>query len=184
MINSFRSSLREKIKNEGAAVNNKSARWFNDTIKKNVRGHQVSKPEPGKLYAYIYDAKHKDTLPYWDKYPLIINLGFGQNGSSRVMYGLNLHYIPPKARQAFLEELLKQYANTPVISNKTKLKINWSRVKGFKGTDKMIKSYLPGHIKGPMIEIKPADWANVVMLPLQQFMSKGKRYSATSVWKS
>lgn len=184
MINSFRSSLRDKIKNEGAAVNNKSAKWFTETITKNVRGHQVSKPEPGKLYAYIYDAKHKDTLPYWDKYPLIINLGFGQNGTSRVMYGLNLHYIPPKARQEFLEELLKQYANTPVISNKTKLKINWSQVKGFKGADQMIKSYLPGHIKGPMIEIKPADWANVVMMPLQQFMSKGKRYSATSVWKS
>lgn len=184
MINSFRSSIREKLKNEGAAVNNKSAKWFAETIKKNVRGHQVSKPEPGKLYAYIYDAKHKDTLPYWDKYPLIINLGYGKNGSSRVMYGLNLHYIPPKARQQFLEELLKQYANTPTITNKTKLKINWSQVKGFAGADKMIKSYLPGHIKGPMIEIKPADWANVVMMPLQQFMSQGKRFSATSVWKN
>ncbi|MHC5865652.1 hypothetical protein ACYT6K_10700, partial [Streptococcus pyogenes] len=81
------------------------------------------------------------------------------------------HYIPPKARQQFLEELLKQYANTPTITNKTKLKINWSQVKGFAGADKMIKAYLPGHIKGSLVEIKPADWANVVLLPLQQFMS-------------
>ena len=43
--------------------------------------------------------------------------------------------IPPKARQQFLEELLKQYSNTPTITNKTKLKIDWSQVKGFRGAD-------------------------------------------------
>lgn len=183
MINSFRSSLRDKIKNDGAAVNNKSAKWFAETIKKNIRGHQVSKPMPGKLYTYMYDAKHKDTLPYWDKFPLIVYLGIGTQGTSRLMYGLNLHYIPPKARQQFLEELLKQYSSTPLISNNTKLKIDWSKVKGFKGADKMIKAYLPSHIKGPLIEIKPADWANVVLLPTQQFMSQGSRYSANAVWR-
>ena len=184
MVNSFRSSLKDKIRNEGAAVNNKSAKWFAETIKKNIRSHLVSKPTPGKLYAYVYDAKHKDTLPFWDRYPLIIYLGLGKQGNTMLMYGLNLHYIPPKARQQFLEELLKQYANTPVLSNKTKLKINWSKVKGFQGADKMIKAYLPGNIKGSLAEIKPADWANVVMLPLQNFQSKGKRFAATSVWKS
>lgn len=184
LINSFRSSIRDKIKNEGAAVNNKSAKWFADTLSKNIRGHKVTKPQPGKLYAYMYDAKHKDTLPYWDKFPLIIYLGLGKQGSTTLMYGLNLHYIPPKARQQFLEELLKQYASTPTITNSTKLKIDWSKVKGFKGADKMIKAYLPQNIKGQLVEIKPADWANVVMLPLQQFVSQGKRFSATTVWRS
>ncbi|AWD90587.1 DNA end protector [Erwinia phage Cronus] len=183
LINSFRSSIRDKIKNEGAAVNNKSAKWFADTLSKNIRGHKVTKPQPGKLYAYMYDAKHKDTLPYWDKFPLIIYLGLGKQGSSTLMYGLNLHYIPPKARQQFLEELLKQYASTPTITNSTKLKIDWSKVKGFKGADKMIKAYLPQNIKGQLVEIKPADWANVVMLPLQSFQSQGKRYSANKVWR-
>lgn len=180
LVNSFRKSIRDKIANEGAAVNNKSAKWFTETLKKGIRGHQVSKPSPGKLYAYIYDAKHKDTLPYWDKYPLIIYLGLGKHN---LMYGLNLHYIPPKARQQFLEELLKQYASTPTITNSTKLKIDWSKVKGFAGADVMIKAYIPGNIKGPLVEIKPADWANVIGLPLQQFVSKGKRYSAQKVWK-
>ncbi|BBC78215.1 DNA end protector [Escherichia phage EcS1] len=184
MINSFRTSIRDKLANEGAAVNNKSAKWFAETIKKNVRGHQVTKPMAGKLYAYIYDAKHKDTLPFWDKYPLIIYLGRGSGTTGHLMYGLNLHYIPPKARQQFLEELLKQYASTPTITNNTKLKIDWSSVKGFAGADKMIKAYIPGNIKGKLIEIKPSDWANVVMLPTQQFMSQGKRYSATKVWSS
>lgn len=181
MVNSFRTSIRQKIANDGAAVNNKSAKWFSETIKNNVRGHKVTRPEAGKLYAYIYDAKHKDTLQYWDKYPLIIYLGLGKHN---LMYGLNLHYIPPKARQQFLEELLKQYANTPTITNSTKLKIDWSKVKGFAGADQMIKAYIPGNIKGSLVEIKPSDWSNVVLLPLQQFMSKGKRFSAQQVWKS
>lgn len=179
MINSFRKSIRDKIANEGAASNTKSAKWFTETIKKSVRGHVVAKPQPGKLYAYIYDAKHKDTLAYWDKYPLVIYLGIGKHN---LMYGLNLHYIPPKARQEFLEELLKQYASTSTITNNTKLKIDWSKVKGFKGADQMIKAYIPGNIKGTIVEIKPSDWANVVMLPLQQFLSKGKRFSAQKVW--
>lgn len=179
MINSFRKSIRDKIANEGAASNTKSAKWFTETIKKSVRGHVVAKPQPGKLYAYIYDAKHKDTLAYWDKYPLVIYLGIGKHN---LMYGLNLHYIPPKARQEFLEELLKQYANTSTITNNTKLKIDWSKVKGFKGADQMIKAYIPGNIKGTIVEIKPSDWANVVLLPLQAFYSKGKKFSAKKVW--
>ncbi|WPK35404.1 DNA end protector protein [Escherichia phage AV115] len=181
MINSFRSSIREKIRNEGAAVNNKSSKWFVETIKKSVKGHKVVKPTPGKIYTYVYDAKHKDTLPYWDRYPLIIYLGLGKHN---LMYGLNLHYIPPKARQQFLEELLKQYASTTTITNNTKLKIDWSKVKGFQGADKMIKAYLPGHIRGTITEIAPKDWANIIMLPTQQFMSKGKRFSVNTVWKS
>ncbi|WPK18030.1 hypothetical protein [Escherichia phage BYEP02] len=112
---------------------------------------------------------------------MIIYLGLGKHN---LMYGLNLHYIPPKARQQFLEELLKQYANTPTITNKTKLKIDWSQVKGFRGADQMIKAYIPGNIMGSLVEIAPKDWANVVLMPLQQFVSKGKRFSANKVWSN
>lgn len=185
LINSFRQSIRKNIAvSKISGSKDKSVKWFSETIKQGVKGHKVSKPEPGKLYAYNYDAKWKDTLPYWDRYPLIVCLGFvtSPKSGTHLMHGLNLHYIPAKARQQFLEELLKQYANTKTITNSTKLKIDWSKVKGFRGADKMIKAYLPGHIKGPIIEIKPSDWANVVMLPLQSFESKGKKFTATKVW--
>lgn len=186
MINSFRQSIRKNIATSKiSGSKDKTLNWFNSTLKAGVKGHKVSKPSPGKLYAYNYDAKHKATLPYWDKYPLIIFLGFVSSPKSGtvLMHGLNLHYVPPKARQEFLEDLLKQYASTKTITNSTKLKIDWSKVKGFQGADKMIKAYLPSHIKGPVIEIKPSDWANVVMLPLQSFESKGSKFSHTKVWK-
>lgn len=185
LINSFRQSMREKIRNEGAAANNKSEKWFKTTIANGVRGHKVTRPETGKLYAFIYDAKHKATLPFWDKYPLIIFLGTSKSKVSKttLMHGLNLHYVPPKARQQFLEELLKNYSSTDQIANNTKLNIDWTKVKGFRGADKMIKAYLPDHVKGVFMEIKPSDWANVVMMPLQSFQSGGKRFASTKVWK-
>lgn len=181
MINDFRSGLRRK-----AAIGNisaKSQKWFDDYVSKSVKGHKVDKPVAGKLYTFAYDAKHKATLPYWDMYPLIIYLGEGttKNGV-KLMYGLNLHYVKPKVRQEFLEELLKKHASTDTFTNKTKLKVNWSSVKGMRGSDLMIKSYLPNHIKGTFVEVKPADWINVVFLATHQFMSKGKKYSASSVW--
>lgn len=182
MINDFRSQLRARAADTGAANNNKSQKWFNDTVKKSIRGHMVSNPKPGRIYTFAYDAKHKDTLEYWDRFPLILFLGIGATSSGPLMYGLNLHYIPPKARQSFLEELLKNYASTERLSNKTTLKINWSNVKGMNGSDVMIKAYLPAHLKGSMLEVKPSDWVNVIYMPLQQFMSKGKRYSAKKVW--
>ena len=182
LINSFRQSLRGKI---ATASGKKTDKWFNETLKAGVRGHKVVRPEAGKIYAFIYDAKHKETLPYWDKYPLIIFLGTVHSKVSKttMFQGLNLHYVPPKARQQFLEDLLKSHASTSVISNNTKLKIDWSKVKGFNGADKMIKNYLPSHVKGRFVEIKPADWANVVLMPLQQFQSKGSNFSASKVWK-
>lgn len=185
MINSFRQSLRKNIATSKiSGSKDKTTKWFAETVKQGVKGHKVSKPSAGKLYAYQYDAKHKDTLPYWDKYPLIVFLGWATSSKSGTLlfHGLNLHYVPPKARQQFLEDLLKQYASTSTITNSTKLKIDWSKVKGFQGADKMIKAYLPSHVRGQFVEIKPSDWSNVVMLPLQSFQSQGKAFSANRVW--
>jgi hypothetical protein len=47
----------------------------------------------------------------------------------------------------------------------------------------MIKSYLPPNVKGRFVEIKPSDWGNVVLMPLQSFQSQGKRFAANKVWK-
>lgn len=187
MINSFRQSIKAKMSTEGTGSKTKSAQWFASTMKQNIRAHKVTKPSPGKVYAFAYDAKHKATLPFWDKYPLIVFLGFSNSSKAgtKLMHGLNMHYIPPKARQQFLEDLLKQYASTKVLSNSTTLKIDWSKVKGFPGSDKMIKAYLPSHVVGTFMEVKPSDWANVVMLPTAKFVSgpKNKPFSSRSVWK-
>lgn len=182
LINDFRASLSKTAKM--SRPKEKSQEWFMKTIKAGVKGHQVVKPQVGRIYTYAYDPKYKDSLPFYDRFPLIICLGEGKSkAGNTIMLGLNLHYAPPKARQQFLEALLKQYASTPTLSNKTRLKIKWSDVKGMRGSDHMIKAYLPGHIQTKMIEIAPKDWHNIIMMPFYQFMSKGKKYDARKVWK-
>lgn len=184
LINSFRGQLKSYSKDTNASANNKSSKWFKDRIKSSLRGRTVTRPTPGSIYAYIYDAKHKDTLEYWDRFPLIIFLGTSTTKHGvKLIHGLNLHYVPPRARQEFLEQLLI-FSNTKTITSKTRLNIDWSRVKSFKGAEKMIKAYLPGNIKGRMTEIDPQDWANVVYMPLQSFQSKGGRFSVRKVWKA
>lgn len=185
LINSFRGQLKTYGKDQNISANNKSTRWFREKIKQTVRGKSVTQFKPGAIYTYVYDAKHKDTLPYWDKFPLIVSLGTSttKNGI-KLMHGLNLHYVPPRARQEFLEALLIHATTKKQVSVSTRLKINWDMVKGMKGSRNMIKAYLPQNIQGKIVEISPTDWVNVIYLPTQQFYSQGKRYSANKVWRN
>lgn len=56
----------------------------------------------GNMYMFIYNAKHKETLPYYDAFPLVIMYGLAKGG----FMGLNLHYLPPPARAKALDALL------------------------------------------------------------------------------
>lgn len=185
IINDFRNSLKKVT--VGVPMNKRqkdSTDWFTGAVKSAIKTHKVSRPATGRIYTFVYDAKYKAKLPYWDRFPLIVFLGSGVSKAGNVvLYGLNMHYIPPKARQSFLEELLKRgFATTKRLSNKTVFKINWGSVKGIRGSDIMIKSYLPSHVKSGMMEIAPKDWAKSVWLPTQSFVSKGKPFGSKQVW--
>lgn len=185
LINSFRGQLKTYAQDKNISANNKSVKWFREKVKQSVKGKSVTAFKPGAIYTYVYDAKHKDTLPYWDKYPLIISLGTSTTKHGvKLMHGLNLHYIPPRARQEFLESLLIYATTKKQVSISTRLKINWDTVKGMRGSKHMIKAYLPQNIRGKIVEVDPREWVNVIYLPTQQFYSKGKRFGANKVWSN
>ena len=57
--------------------------WFRDKLRnmrninrqqliKDQRLERVTRPRMGDMYMFFYDPKHKDTLPYYDTFPLII----------------------------------------------------------------------------------------------------------------
>ncbi|UOL48750.1 DNA end protector protein [Pseudomonas phage Astolliot] len=182
LVEQFRSQLNAMNSFPNAKKNNKSVAWFTATVKNIPLARVGATPEPGKMYTYVYDAKYKKTLPYWDKFPLIIMLDV----NAQYQLGLNLHYVPPKFRQIFLEKLLASnpsLLNQKTIGPRAKFKINWAAVKKYPGADKMIKLYIRSRIKGKMVEISPTQWANTIYLPTQQFLDKdGKRFSARKVW--
>lgn len=76
----------------------KSIRWFRDKIRdfgtppplQLVNEGEV-RPYPyfGRMNFFLYDAKYKDKLPYWDRFPLVLPLEETNNG----FIGLNFHYL-------------------------------------------------------------------------------------------
>jgi hypothetical protein len=122
----------------------------------------------GKMYFYFYDPKTKDTMPYYDRFPLVIPIERYNDG----FLGLNLHYIHPKNRMVLLDKLSDTISNDTYDEN-TKLKINYrylsaaSRV--FEATP-CIKRYLFTQIESRFLEITADEWDIAALLPVESFV--------------
>jgi len=122
----------------------------------------------GKMYFYFYDPKTKDTLPYYDRFPLVIPIESYKDG----FLGLNLHYIHPKQRLILLDKL-SETATNDNYDSKTKLRVSYSYLAGaskaFEATP-CIKRYLFTHIQSRFLEISADEWDIAAMLPVETFV--------------
>jgi hypothetical protein len=122
----------------------------------------------GKMYFYFYDPKTKDTLPYYDRFPLVIPIESYPDG----FLGLNLHYIHPKQRLILLDKL-SETATNDKFDSKTKLRVSYSYLAGasraFEATP-CIKRYLYTHIQSRFLEISADEWDIAAMLPVETFV--------------
>ena len=129
-------------------------------------------PKIGRMYLFQYDAKMKDVLPYWDRFPLIFPLDYAKNG----FYGINLHYLPPEQRINLMTALIEAQGKTGgTLDDDYKLQgLNYLIIKGFKPAQKCIKRYIneSPHRKTPFYGISGADWSYAAALPLQKFVGK------------
>jgi len=122
----------------------------------------------GRMYFYFYDPKTKDSMPYYDKFPLVIPIEQYNDG----FLGLNLHYIHPKHRMVLLDKLSDTTSNN-TYDEKTKFKINYrylsaaSRI--FEATP-CIKRYLFTQIESRFLEITADEWDIAAMLPVESFV--------------
>lgn len=129
----------------------------------------------GGMYHYHYDPKHKETLPIWDKYPLVIALDVKTNG----FLGLNLHYVSGRDRTNLLLGLLNS-RTYDVPNNRMKINQNYStlvkNIQKYPNFKRCIKWYLTNHIQGQALEIKPHEWGFSIFLPLEEFIeNKSKK---------
>ena len=125
---------------------------------------------PGRMYMFFYDPKTKDTLPYYDRFPLALLVGPAPGG----YYGLNLHYLHPRIRAILLDRLMTYAIGT---EETLRLKISYrllkstSRLKAFRPC---FKHYLKKHIRSRMVEIEPPDWETAIFLPTERFRGASK----------
>ena len=165
----------------------KSREWFQAKVKElgTVNRQALLKDdalEPtnreivGSMYMYFYDPKTKETLPYYDRFPLIIMVEQAKGG----FYGLNLHYLRPDIRAEFLDELMKLAPKK--ATDKTRItKMKYDLLKGvqkYKEFKPCFKHYLTSHIKSKMARVPMTDWEIAIFLPTEQFTKANK----TKVW--
>jgi hypothetical protein len=133
--------------------------------------------QPGKLYLFAYDPKYKETLPYYDKYPMVFPFKKMSDG----FMGLNMHYLPYGIRIKLMDRLL-QFKNNSNMDDTTKLKFSWSLINGvskFAPAKPCVKHYLNEHLKSPFINISANDWPTAMMLPVERFVGATKE----KVWQ-
>jgi hypothetical protein len=130
----------------------------------------------GKMYFFMYDPKHKATLPYYDSFPLIFPVDRVQGG----FYGINMHYLPLPLR-AQLMDALYDITNNSRYDESTKLKLSYGVLKGaekFSLFRPTFKRYLNSQVRSRFVEIAPAEWDVALFLQSEQFVGASK----TKVW--
>ena len=128
----------------------------------------VQRPRIGFMYLYGYDPKTKDTLPYFDRFPLVLPFAPAVGG----FMGLNLHYIPHQLRAQLLDRLMI-YRNNDRMDETTKIQLSYellSNTAKLKMFQPCVKHYLSAHLMTKFMQIPARDWFTVIMMPLERFV--------------
>ena len=131
------------------------------------QGKATIAPKYGVMNLFGYDPKFKQTLPYYDRFPLIFPLEPAKGG----FYGINFHYLQPGARVAFLRQL-SQFASDSNYDKKTRYNIGELSGRYFKKT---IKHYLTRQVRTSFLNITADEMAIAIFLPVARF-KKGSPY--------
>ena len=130
----------------------------------------------GRMFFYGYNPKTKDTLPYYDVFPLILMV----RGLDDGWHGLNLHYLPPKHREILITRLMENMNDTR-LTDKSRIKLNYAMLSSaakYRLFKPCFKRYLMTHTTTAVRPIPFTDWPKAIMLPVAKF----KKAPITQVW--
>lgn len=161
-----------------ATTQQDSTDWFYNkassagAIRKNIASNTERSRDStviGKMYFFYYDAKMKKVLPMYDRFPLVFPIERYADG----FLGLNLHYLYPAERQAFLNKL-KEFTNNKKYNETTRLRMTYDLLASTKSLAASgrpcIKRYLFGHVRSKFIEIPANEWDKAIDLPVALFV--------------
>lgn len=155
-IEAFRAGITPRTKQSIEWFRNKAREMYRGRVVKSrneimkdpsleLRNRPVTTNGPvGNMYMYFYDPKHKETLPYYDGFPLIIMMGPAPGG----FYGLNLHYLPQIMRARVLDAVLAQEGAIPK-----------------KFVAPAMKHYLFKHVRSRFALVDKPEWEIATFLP-------------------
>ena len=165
-----------------------SRAWFRrqaSALGKVNRNQIMNEPElkltgnqfPGGMFMFFYDPKGKDTLPYYDSFPLVFIVGDAKGGFT----GLNLHYLPPLLRAKLLGSLIDLKSNNKYNAS-TRLRLSYDVLNSsskhalFKPC---FKQYLASNVRSQFSMVPAAEWEIATFLPMAQW----QKASSTKVYR-
>lgn len=174
-LQAFRAGIQPRTKESIAWFQKKAAdlrRINREQLMKEKPLDTRSQVRPGNMFMFFYDPKHKETLPYYDRFPLIIMVDSAPKG----FYGMNLHYLPPTLRAKFLDQLL-DITNNKSFDETTRFKLSYELLKGsqkFKYFKPCFKHYLTSQVRSKFAYVAPPEWEIATFLPTANFAKANK----------
>lgn len=177
-------SILDLVKNDPRYTSARSVDWFKKKISglggnspsaktdllRTTKDKQSNIVLPGTLVMFSYDPKHKDTLPFYDKFPCALVIGLTETGWT----GINFHYLPYVVRGKLFDKLnliASKYKN----DRQQILRMNWKllgNVAKFPEVRPAVKQYLYSHVRSRIIKIDVEDWKTSLFLPVESFAKK------------
>jgi hypothetical protein len=122
------------------------------------------RPSAGRMNMFVYDAKTKAKLPYWDAFHLVLPVDTFRGG----FVGLNFHYLPYGVRFKLLEQL-QTFASNDKFDSSTKLQVGYSSLKGQSIIKPAVKKYLWRQVRSNFRRIDVDEMAIACYLPVADF---------------
>lgn len=163
--------------------------WYRDVAKRTTNVNRVALLEKNKsklvnnimtghMYMFFYDPKLKDTLPFYDRFPLVFPFRKVPGG----FLGINLHYLPYPLRAKLMDGLYS-LATNQTYDESTRLRLSYqilssvSRLRYFKPC---VKHYLTTHVRSRFLLVDSVEWDIALFLPVEKFEKSSKR----EVWQN
>lgn len=169
----FQEILAASQKDDTTSKSASSAKdWFN-VQSKSVTPRSIIQTAPnvtdaasaiGNMQLFAYDPKTKQSLPYYDRYPLIFMVDVSRDGFT----GLNMHYLPADAR-ARLMDALYEIAYTEGTNS---LQLSYDLLKSthrLRMFQPCFKRYLNTNVRSNFATIDREHWNIALFLPLARF---------------
>jgi hypothetical protein len=131
----------------------------------------------GCLYFFLYSPIHKDSLPYYDRFPLVVVLEKDEKG----FLGLNLHYLPYRLRAMFFDMLHSARLMRTKDPFRTRLMVTYKMLKSvtkYRAFKPCVKRYRYSSMRTALLQVGETEWDIALFLPVEQF-AKSTR---TNVW--
>lgn len=140
--------------------------------KKSDKQRMMTVPLVGGMYMMEYVAKHRATLPYYDRLPLIFPYKKVKGG----FYALNMHYLPLDLR-ARLMDALYDTANNRRYDETTRLRISYQileKAAKYRPFKPCVKRYLTKQVSSKFLYVYPSEWDIALFLPTERFIGASK----------